>query len=74
MSDLEWPKLRIRVPDGRAVLTSVELDGKQLPATRVQFDTGDVDGGLVKVTVTFYADLDVEVEGVPMAVTGVASR
>lgn len=61
----DWPTLRIRVPDAIAILSTVELDGKMLPATRVQFDTGDVrnGGGMVSVTVTFYANLDVEVTG-----------
>lgn len=68
-----WPKLRVRVPDGgKTILTTVELDGKPLPALRVAFDTGDVrekGTGLVAVTVTFYADLDLEVWGGQEVVT-----
>jgi hypothetical protein len=68
---MDIPKLVVRVPRGESVFTTVVLNGQPLPATRVQFDTGDGQdtSSLVKVTVTFYADLDLEVEGIPAAVT-----
>lgn len=59
---MDLPKLRVRVPDGRSILTVVELDGRQIPATRVRFDTRAVDG-FVKVRLDFYADIEVEAEG-----------
>lgn len=63
---MDTPKLTIRVRDGLTIFTQVTLDGKQLPVTRVAFDTGDDINGLVSVSMTFLADLDVEVEGTPL--------
>lgn len=70
---MNFPKIRVTVPEGRRVLSTVEIDGRQWPVTRFAFDTGDIaaaDGGLVKVRMEFYADLLVVGE-VPLAVTDV---
>ena len=66
MNDL--PKLRIKIPGARAYLTSVELDGRVLPATRVSFDTGPDLNSMVKVRLEFYAEIELDAT-VPLAVT-----
>jgi hypothetical protein len=73
LEPFRYPKLRIEVPGGRTVLTKVTLDGRMLPATRVSFDSGDVskhDGGVVKVRLEFYADIELDAD-LPLAVTGI---
>ena len=70
---MKWPELRVRISEGRRVFTTVELDGVQIPVTRLAFDTGDLnarDSGFVTVRMEFYADLVVEGD-VPLAVTNV---
>lgn len=57
------PKLVIRIPDGRTVFTKVTLNGEDVMATRVSFDTGDAMDGWVKARLEFYADIDVEMAG-----------
>lgn len=71
---MNYPKLRITVDRGERIFTRVELDGRQLPALRVAFDTGDMRDsatGLVSVKVEFYADLELVVENLGPVVTDV---
>ena len=67
----DYPTLRVRSTRPEAIFTTVELDGKPIPATRVAFDTGKDVSGLIRITLEFYGKLDVEVSGVPAAVTDV---
>lgn len=62
---IDLPKLRVTVPNGERIFTKVELDGKVMPVLRVAFDSGDIRDnptGLVSVTMTFYASLDLVVD------------
>jgi hypothetical protein len=57
MSRINSPKIEIHT-NGHRALTTVTLDGRQLPVTRVLFDTdeGDESGGTL-VTLTIAADV-----------------
>jgi len=60
MSGTELHKVRITVPKGMAVLTRIELDGEELRGVTV---VGlHIDRGLAMVTLTLYADVEIEGE------------
>ena len=71
MAPVHTPKLRVRVPaEGRAVLTTVEIDGQQWPVYRVSFDSGEDSSGWVRVRLEFNAEIDFESD-VPLALTSI---
>ena len=65
----QLPKLEIAVAEGRTIFTRVLLDGRQLPVTRVAFDTGESLNGMVKVRLEFYADLSLNATGQKLLLT-----
>lgn len=67
-----YPHLKVRVPEkGTAILTTVELDGNQIPALRVAFDTGADLNGQVKIMLEFIGTIDLESEA-PLTLTAVS--
>jgi hypothetical protein len=71
------PRLRIHVRDGLAIFTHVTLDGHDVFATRVSFDTGDVRDrrdGTVTCKLEFQADVDVEMDGGLVELSRVPTR